>query len=72
MSQPRVAAIERSRNVTLDVLEDYVDAVGGQLEVIVVKGAHKIPLISTRRPKGSRSPAKVTAPAARGRPVKSS
>jgi hypothetical protein len=72
VSQPRVAAIERSRNVTLDVLEDYVDAVGGQLEVIVVKGAHKIPLISTRRSGGRRSPAKATTPAARGRPVKSS
>ena len=72
VSQPRVAAIERSRNVTLDVLEDYVDAVGGQLEVIVVKGAHKIPLISARRPRRRRSPAKATTPAAGKRPVKSS
>jgi transcriptional regulator with XRE-family HTH domain len=72
VSQPRVAAIERSRNVTLDVLEDYVDAVGGQLEVIVIRGAHRIPLISARRSRGRRSPAKVTAPAAGKRPVKSS
>lgn len=48
VSQPRVAAIERSRNVTLDVLEDYVGAVGGQLEINVVKGNHKIPLVRAR------------------------
>jgi transcriptional regulator with XRE-family HTH domain len=58
VSQPRVAAIERSRNVTLDVLEDYVDAVGGRLEVHVVLGAHKIPLISARRTKKNRPLAK--------------
>ncbi len=28
VSQPRIAAIEKSRNVTIDVLEQYVDAVG--------------------------------------------
>jgi len=55
VSQPRVAAIERSRNVTLDVLEEYVDAVGGRLEVNVVKGAQRIPLISARRPRKKRS-----------------
>jgi DNA-binding XRE family transcriptional regulator len=27
ISQPRIAAIERSRNITLDVLEQYVTAV---------------------------------------------
>lgn len=48
VSQPRVAAIEQSRNVTIDVLEQYVDAVGGKLEVAVVKGNRKIPLLSTR------------------------
>jgi transcriptional regulator with XRE-family HTH domain len=62
VSQPRVAAIERSRNVTLDVLEDYVDAVGGRLEVHVVMGTHKIPLISARRTKKSRSLAKTASP----------
>jgi DNA-binding XRE family transcriptional regulator len=36
ISQPRVAAIEQSRNVTIDVLEQYVDAVGGKLEVTVM------------------------------------
>jgi predicted XRE-type DNA-binding protein len=54
VSQPRVAAIERSRNVTLDVLEDYVDAIGGQLEVSVVKGSQKIPLIGARRTRSGR------------------
>ena len=29
VTQPRVAAIERSRNITIEVLEQYVDAVGG-------------------------------------------
>jgi len=48
ISQPRVAAIEQSRNVTIDVLEQYVDAVGGKLEVTVVKGRNKIPLISAQ------------------------
>jgi transcriptional regulator with XRE-family HTH domain len=51
VSQPRIAAIEQSRNVTIDVLEQYVDAVGGQLEVTVVKGNRKTPLLGahTRR-----------------------
>jgi len=35
VSQPRIAAIERSRNVTLDVLESYVRAVGGDLQITV-------------------------------------
>jgi transcriptional regulator with XRE-family HTH domain len=54
VSQPRVAAIERSRNVTLDVLEDYVGAVGGRLEVSVVKGSQTIPLIGPRRSRSGR------------------
>lgn len=45
VSQPRVAAIERSRNVTLDVLEQYVTAVGARLEVKVVKGTRRLPLL---------------------------
>ena len=48
VSQPRVAAIERSKNVTIDVLEQYVNAIGGQLEVSVVKGNRKTPLIRAR------------------------
>ena len=46
VSQPRIAAIERSRNVTIDVLERYVAAVGGKLELSVVKGRKTVPLIS--------------------------
>lgn len=42
VSQPRVAAIEQSRNVTIDVLEQYAGAIGGKLEVTVVKGRSKI------------------------------
>lgn len=46
VSQPRVAAIEQARNVTIDVLEQYIEAAGGRLEVIAVKGRSKIPLIT--------------------------
>jgi predicted XRE-type DNA-binding protein len=35
VSRPRIAAIERARNVTIDVLDSYIDAVGGQLEISV-------------------------------------
>jgi transcriptional regulator with XRE-family HTH domain len=64
LSQPRIAAIERSRNVTIDVPEQYVSALGGRLELTVVKGRRKIPLTSsgarqtsaTKRP--ARRPAK--------------
>lgn len=48
VSQPRVAAIEQSKNITIDVLEQYVEAVGGRLEVTVVKGNRKTPLIRAR------------------------
>jgi transcriptional regulator with XRE-family HTH domain len=47
--QPRIAAIERSRNVTFDVLERYVTALGGQIELSVVTGGKKIALISSHR-----------------------
>ena len=49
VSQPRVAAIEQARNVTIDVLEQYIEAVGGTLEVNAVKGRSKIPLITPTR-----------------------
>lgn len=53
ISQPRVAAIERSRNVTIDVLEQYVEALGGHLEISVVQGRRRTSLIgpstATRR-----------------------
>ena len=45
MSQPRIAAIERSRNVTIDVLEQYAKAVGGRLEVAVITGQRKVSLL---------------------------
>ena len=48
ISQPRIAAIEQSRNITIEVLEQYVHAVGGRLEVNVVKGKRKIPLLRAR------------------------
>jgi transcriptional regulator with XRE-family HTH domain len=56
VSQPRIAAIERSRNVTLDVLQQYVAAVGGILEVTVTAGGNKITLMSSTRPAGERRP----------------
>jgi len=46
VSQPRVAAIEQSRNVTIEVLEQYAGAIGGKLEVTVVKGKSKIALLA--------------------------
>jgi transcriptional regulator with XRE-family HTH domain len=49
VSQPRVAAIEQSRNVTIDVLEQYASAVGGRLEVTVLKGRRKFPLLAARQ-----------------------
>jgi transcriptional regulator with XRE-family HTH domain len=54
ISQPRVAAIEQSRNVTIDVLEQYIKALGGALEVSVVQGDHVIPLVS-HRPKAGKA-----------------
>jgi transcriptional regulator with XRE-family HTH domain len=48
ISQPRVVAIERSRNVTVDVLEHYVHAVGGRLELVVEIGGKRINLRSNR------------------------
>ena len=45
VSQPRIAAIERCRNVTLDVLAQYVSAVGGQLEITVRTGSRKLTLV---------------------------
>jgi len=58
VKQPRVAAIEKARNVTIDVLERYVDALGGKLQVTVVKGNRRIPLLGV--PATRRSPAAET------------
>ncbi len=58
VSQPRIAAIERSKNVTVELLEQYVQAVGGRLRVTVVKGNKVITLISPESPAATRSAAK--------------
>ena len=55
VSQPRVAAIEHSRNVTIEVLDHYVNALGGSLEVNVVRGKSKIALIGKPPKKATRS-----------------
>ena len=64
VSQPRVAAIERSRNVTVDVLEQYVTAVGGQLEITVRTGSKKLALLGPTKT-ASEPPTAVPARAAR-------
>ena len=60
VKQPRVAAIEKAKNVTIDVLERYVDALGGTLHVTVVKGNRRIPLLgapaATSRPSPTGAP----------------
>lgn len=48
VSQPRVVAIERSRNVTIGVLEQYVGAIGGQLELTVKTDGKRFNLLSGR------------------------
>ena len=48
VSQPRIAAIERSRNVTIDILEQYVGALGARLEVSVVQGRRRTHLVGDR------------------------
>ena len=59
ISQPRVAAIEQSRNVTIGVLNQYVAAIGGQLEVAVVQGHRKTSLVGAQ--KSIKTPAKRSA-----------
>ncbi len=72
VSQPRIAAIERCQNVTIDVLEQYVAATGGALEVSVVKGGKKSALIparprvaARRQRSGTRAAAKRATPRSR-------
>jgi hypothetical protein len=65
-----VAAIEQSRNVTIDVLEQYINAVGGKLEVTVIKGNRRFPLLAPRTPRTGRRAAKTTK-VTRGRSTKS-
>lgn len=47
VSQARIAAIEKSRNVTVEVLEKYVHAVGGELEITARRGAARVPLFTS-------------------------
>jgi len=49
VSQPRVAAIERSSNITLELLERYVSAIlpGGGLEIVAVQGRRRFPLLTS-------------------------
>ena len=44
--EPQRSSGRAVAKITLDVVGEYVDAVGGQLEVNVGKGRHTIPLIS--------------------------
>jgi len=60
VSQPRVVAIEHSHNVTIDVLDQYVHAVGGTLEVNVVKGRSKISLLGASAKPTTKSARKTT------------
>jgi transcriptional regulator with XRE-family HTH domain len=61
VKQPRIAAIEKARNVTIDVLERYVDALGGTLQVTVVKGNRRIPLIGLPTSRRETTPGKAGA-----------
>lgn len=45
VSQPRVAAIERSKNITVAMLGRYVRALGGDLRIAVVRDGVAIPLV---------------------------
>ena len=45
VSQPRIVAIEKSRNVTIAVLDAYVSALGGRLEVSVVREGRRTRLL---------------------------
>lgn len=49
VSQARVASIEKSRNVTVEVLEKYVHAVGGELEISARRGGKRVPLLPARK-----------------------
>lgn len=64
VSQPRVAAIEKAKNVTIDVLSQYATALGAGIEIRVVKPAKKVSLVATKP--ASR---KVTAKRSTGRVV---
>jgi transcriptional regulator with XRE-family HTH domain len=56
VSQPRVAAIERSSNVTLDVLDQYVEALGGQLEIVVRQGNRRTRIVGASPTRATDAP----------------
>ena len=60
VSQPRIAAIERSSNVTVDVLERYVSALlpGGSLEIVAVHDGQRFPLLTNANGADSQTDAK--------------
>jgi len=69
VSQPRIAAIERSKNVTVELLVQYVEALGGRLHVTVVRGNQRTTLISagspvTKNTRTTKSATKIPAKAA--------
>ena len=68
VSQPRIAAIERSHNVTIEVLEQYVQALGGHLELTVIHGRHRTPLLG---PKVHTQGARLSKPSSRASAAKS-
>jgi transcriptional regulator with XRE-family HTH domain len=45
VSQPRIAAIERSEDVTVGVLTRYVEALGGTLEISALIGKTRTPIL---------------------------
>lgn len=56
VSQPRIAKIERSANVTVVLLEQYVRALGGDLEISVVKGRRRVTLLGPTAKTARRRP----------------
>lgn len=71
VSQPRIVAIEHSQNVTIDVLDQYIQALGGRLEVAVVHGKQRTALLGPNTP-GTGKPSTRAKPAAANKTAKSS
>jgi transcriptional regulator with XRE-family HTH domain len=49
LSQARVETVERSGNMTVAVLDRFVRALDGELEVNVIKDGQRIPLVGAPR-----------------------
>ena len=64
VSQPRIVAIEKSKNVTMAVLDAYVRSLGGHLEVSVVRAGRRTWLL------GDAPSAAATAPGTLRNPVR--